>query len=192
LDIYYDEYISYYLEWEDFGNASNLNLNAFPYLESLNLNDSVLFDGLESLTNLKELYCHSEDITNLDLSLLKSLEILDCSGTSIEYLDLSNCSNLKEVNCSNTNLNKLIPSDNFVSKPKLNCNNCQLESKELKELSKYFELENYNYSDIETLQEAIQHGKDVLEKPNPSVDDLLNAIANLSKEIINYNANQNK
>jgi len=53
--------------------------------------------------------------------------------------------------------------------------------------SPYAESETQKYSNDKGLQEAINQGKDLCaEGANPSVDDLLKAIANLSKEIILY------
>lgn len=62
--------------------------------------------GVEAFINLTELYCHSNSITSLDLSINTSLVRLNCSSNLITSLDVSNGNNTNFTffNATNPNL----------------------------------------------------------------------------------------
>lgn len=76
------------------------------YLEVLNLNISFL-SGIEFFTNLQELDCSSNQLTNLNVSGLDSLQILNCSDNILTTIDVSGLTNLQNLKCSDNQLTNL-------------------------------------------------------------------------------------
>ena len=77
--------------------------------------------GIQYFTQLKELNCSGNNLSQLDLRRNTLLETLDCSGNWIESLNLSKNSLLQNLNCSVNELTTLNLTDNRELK-ELNCN----------------------------------------------------------------------
>jgi len=84
------------------GELNSLTIN--PELKFLNINGhkmtSLDFSGNKFL---KELYCQSTTLTNLNVS-QSVLEILDCSGPQLDLLNINDCTSLKEITCEANSL----------------------------------------------------------------------------------------
>lgn len=63
--------------------------------------------GIEYFTNLEELVCSNNQLTEIDLSKLPKLKKINCKGNQLSKLDLSNNSNLTFVFCEGNNLDTL-------------------------------------------------------------------------------------
>ncbi|XP_063968375.1 toll-like receptor 4 [Lytechinus pictus] len=109
-------------KWQKFVNCSERNLTAVPYnipadTEILHLGFNLLFrlrnDSFTNLTQLRELYVESAELTNIESSVfvdLGELEILDLHGNSFSDLpgDLFvNNSNLIELNLGNNRFDSI-------------------------------------------------------------------------------------
>ncbi len=70
-------------------------------------------DGIEAFTNLKELYCNSINLVNLDISKNVNLSILSCEGNQLTNLDVSKNVNLDSLDCRSNNLKNLDVSQNL-------------------------------------------------------------------------------
>jgi hypothetical protein len=68
--------------------------------------------GVEFLYALTDLYCYSNSLTSLDLSMNKALQQLNCSGNSLTKLDVSNNSALTMLICNHNSLKSLNVSNN--------------------------------------------------------------------------------
>jgi Leucine-rich repeat (LRR) protein len=64
-------------------------------------------EGIEHFTNLVELRCSWNKLTELDLSKLTQLQTLQCFGNQLVNLNLSNLTQLQNLNCSNNQLTEL-------------------------------------------------------------------------------------
>lgn len=64
--------------------------------------------GIEYFTELEELYCYNNNLTELDLSNLTELTSIECYGNYIEKLDFSNNTKVEYINCTNNCLTSLI------------------------------------------------------------------------------------
>ena len=76
---------------------------------TLNLWDGFITDltGISSFTNLKNLDCHNNFLTSIDLSALTSLTRLNCSQNQLTSLNLSNLTNLNLLFCDQNQLSSL-------------------------------------------------------------------------------------
>jgi len=75
-------------------------------IECYNLNISDL-TGIEAFVNITELNCHTNQLTQLDVSNNTSLLYLYCSSNQLTSLDVSNNTQLLELFCSNNQLTYL-------------------------------------------------------------------------------------
>ena len=97
--------------------SENLDVNGGGYLTaseianvltlSCSSNDIESFAGIEYLTELEELDCQDNSLTELDLSANTKLGYLECQGTGIASLSLDTLSNLYYLDCSDNSLSRL-------------------------------------------------------------------------------------
>jgi Leucine-rich repeat (LRR) protein len=85
--------------------------------------------GLSCVPELRELYCASLELDEIDLSAVPNLIKLDCSGNSLHDLRLSAVPNLTDLHCRSNNLVSL----ELSSVPKLQVLDCS--SNKLSELN---------------------------------------------------------
>lgn len=90
-------------------------------VHTLNIGDSNITNltGIEFFTNLRELFCHGNQITELNLQGLTNLENITCTWNPLGTLDLSGMSSLKVVACgscalTNLNLSGLTNLENLI------------------------------------------------------------------------------
>ena len=78
--------------------------------------------GIEVFINLEELYCHGNQLTNLDVSYNSALLNLDCSDNQLTHLDVSYNTGLLDLKCSWNPLTSLDISEN----PKMEILRCRM------------------------------------------------------------------
>lgn len=96
--------------------------------------------GIEYFTELEDLYCHNNELTELDLSNNKALKELNCSTNRLTALDLRNNTELQMVICSENELTEL----NLSHHPELqrvDCSDNALTELDLRSNSKLTNLE---------------------------------------------------
>ena len=93
--------------------------------------------GIEHFTALKELYCHSNQLTTLDVSKNTALKGLYCYSNQLTTLDVSKNTVLERLYCSSNKLTTIEVSKNMALKV-LNCHSNQFTSLDV---SKNTELE---------------------------------------------------
>jgi Leucine-rich repeat (LRR) protein len=81
-----------------------LNVINLYYLHNRNIAD---LTGIQSFTNLEELRCYQNNLSNLDLTGLVNLQTLDCYSNNLSNLDLTGLVNLQYLYCYNNNLTSL-------------------------------------------------------------------------------------
>jgi PKD repeat protein len=81
--------------------------------------------GLEAFTALIGLYCESNQLSNLDVSMNSVLQYLYCSGNNLKTLDVSANTALQHLNCYSNQLTTLDVSANTALQS-LSCGNNQL------------------------------------------------------------------
>ena len=98
-------------------------------LITLNVGNKGISDltGIENFTALKYLTCHSNQLTNLDLSNNTALNELYCSNNQLTSLDISTNTALEYVYCHNNQLTSLDLSTN-TALVYIDCSNNQLTS----------------------------------------------------------------
>jgi len=72
--------------------------------------------GVNSFTNLEQLICNNNQLTDLDVSGLDQMQIFECINNQITSLDVSNFVNQSYINCNNNLISDLIvgESNNIV------------------------------------------------------------------------------
>jgi len=71
-------------------------------------------EGIESFSNLKNLHCESNILSELDLSQNPNIETLQCGGGNLfSSLDLSGITNLRFIDCSYNGLTNLTINNNL-------------------------------------------------------------------------------
>ena len=88
------------------GELTNLEIRAVTILY-LNDKDIKSLEGINAFTELKELYCERNQLTDLDVSELIALESLYCSDNPLTSLNVSGCRSLKRLSSANNQLTKL-------------------------------------------------------------------------------------
>ncbi|MDD4508388.1 MAG: hypothetical protein PHN26_05600, partial [Eubacteriaceae bacterium] len=68
--------------------------------------------GINQFTNLENLSCEYNQLTELDLKQNKTLKALFCANNQLKQLDVSLNDNLEDVNCSNNQLTSMDLNDN--------------------------------------------------------------------------------
>jgi len=71
-------------------------------------------EGIQSFTNLKNLYCGANNMTELDLSYNVNLEILSCQNNQLNSIDISQSPNLKKIHCFENQITNLDVSNNSI------------------------------------------------------------------------------
>ena len=100
--------LDYSNNFEDTSSRNNIEDLHLTNLLNLNCsNNSITNLDLSNCKNLESLNCSNNSITNLDLSNWKNLESLNCSNNKIKSLDLGNCNNLESLDCSINEIKKL-------------------------------------------------------------------------------------
>ena len=100
--------------------------------------------GIEHFTNLNNLYCHNNLLTELDVSKLSALKTLYCCDNQLTNLDTKNNTSLLFLDCSSNRLTRLDLCMNTSMKV-LICNSNQLSSLNVAECSFLTQLScNYN------------------------------------------------
>ena len=67
--------------------------------------------GVENFTELRSLYCSSNNLTELNLSGCAALNSVNCNANVLTSLNLSGCTGLRSLNCANNSLRELDVSD---------------------------------------------------------------------------------
>lgn len=85
------------------------NLNNYKFIKRLNIsNSNVSFDGIKTLTNIRELNI-TNNIEYIDLTVFKKLEILTIDGlTNISVSDLNTIQTLKTIYARNSNVESVL------------------------------------------------------------------------------------
>lgn len=88
------------------GDLTNLEIRAVTtmYLNGMGIKS---LEGINAFTELKELYCENNQLTELDVSALTALERLSCGNNQLKSLDVSGCRSLKNLSSANNQLTKL-------------------------------------------------------------------------------------
>lgn len=83
---------------------------------SLNVSSSSITNltGIQDFVSLKELICHTNQLTSLDISKNIALTSLDCSLNQITSLDISEILKLTKLNCKSNKLTTLEVSENVL------------------------------------------------------------------------------
>jgi hypothetical protein len=81
-----------------------LNVINLYYLDNSNIAD---LTGIQSFTNLEELRCNANNLSNLDLTGLVNLQYLYCYNNNLSNIDLTGLVNLQYLYCYNNNLTSL-------------------------------------------------------------------------------------
>ena len=97
--------------WQNY-NLTSLNLSKNSQLEYLNCRSGNLTQLNVENTNLKQLICYLNKITDLDLTSLSLLDTLDCSDNSLNSLNVSYNTNLTYLSCGRNYLSQLYLNDN--------------------------------------------------------------------------------
>src|SRR5690606_25271950 len=107
------------------GKVLTAHINTITSLDVSNKNISDL-TGIEDFVALENLVCHSNSLTDLDISQNINLKYLECYSNSLNALDTSQNLNLLDLQCSNNNLTNLDVSQN-TSLEYIDCTNNNLE-----------------------------------------------------------------
>ena len=86
--------------------------------------------GIEFFSNLKELYCDNNQITELDLSNNPELELLQCKNNKLTNLNMNGCTKLYWLNCTQNELTALDTGSN-IALTKIQCGENQLTGLDL-------------------------------------------------------------
>jgi hypothetical protein len=133
-----------YYGWDQDGETIIIDANGDQQIQQsealavygLNLGESNISNltGIEHFTNLRELYCHANEITELNLQGLPNLENITCTWNPITSLDLSGMASLKIVACGNCELTSL-NLDGLINLEQLICGGNNISTLNLSDLS---------------------------------------------------------
>ena len=109
-----DENFRAYLSEQNYGKDGVITGNEIEKITSINvsLRNINSLAGIEYFTELTELYCHGNQLTNLDVSNSLALVILSCYSNQLTNLDVSNNAALTTLRCYNNRLKDLELSNN--------------------------------------------------------------------------------
>ena len=118
---------SYLLKYVDKNRNGTLSQEERYAVETINVNFMNIrsLKGIEFFPNLTELYCVSNQLTELDMSQNKELQKLDCVGNQLTELDVSQNKKLKKLHCSANQLTELDVRSNTALE-QLSCDENQL------------------------------------------------------------------
>ena len=149
----------------DVNNNNEIEISEALQVSYLDINNSSQYNitGIESFTNLTNLNCSNNYITNLNLSHLSNLINLNCANNQLANLNITNLINLINLNCSGNQLTNL----NFSNSTNLSILNCEfnqfssLNISNLTNLSElicnYNQLTNLNASNLSNLTKLECH-----------------------------------
>ncbi len=108
----------------DANSDGEIQLSEAEAVHLLNVSNANISDltGIGSFSNLRQLGCNSNQLSQLDISSLINLNGLVCNNNLLSQLDLSNQLDLTYLNCSNNSLTQLDVSD-FINLYFLDCSN---------------------------------------------------------------------
>ncbi len=114
------------LDVSDMVNLKFFNCNSNHFLTNnvAALNGVLNISGTDSLIKL---FCASNNLSSLDMTLSPDLETLDCADNNLNTLTISNNTQLKVLNCSNNNLTGLDISNNIILE-EVNCNSNEISN----------------------------------------------------------------
>ncbi|CAG8449649.1 11232_t:CDS:2 [Racocetra fulgida] len=131
---------------------------------------------LSDFSNLEELFCFANCLTNLNINNCKKLWVINCSNNQLTTLDLSNLEELKMLLCSNNYLTRIIYPTNPKKITELYITNNNLSPQDLS----IFKIGNSDKNKINqniynNFQGSLEPLKDlnrlrVLEIPNTDID----------------------
>lgn len=84
-------------------------------------------EGIENFTNLVSLQCSNNQISNLNISVLKKLTDLDCNSNLLTTLTIAGASNLEKLYCQ-SNLLESLNASNLINLIVLECSQNKLKS----------------------------------------------------------------
>lgn len=103
----------YGLDWADRGMSGSLDLSGLTELTDVQCANNELSNlNVSGATKLKELACGLNELSSLDVSKNKALEKLWCGYNNISNLDVSGATELKELRCYHNSLTSLDVSKN--------------------------------------------------------------------------------
>jgi len=93
----------------DANNDGEIQQSEALLVYSLNVNNASILSlvGINSFSNLRNLYCGRNQLTSMDISNLSDLKILACGLNQLSSLDLTNNVNLWSLDCSSNQLHSL-------------------------------------------------------------------------------------
>lgn len=118
-------YAGYPFDLDEDGMLSREECETVRVLSISGRKDITSLKGIEAFPKLRELYCPSTGITEIDVSNNPRLQKLICSGTAITALDVSACSQLKELKLSGCGLTNL----DLRNNPMLTFLTCQAQTR---------------------------------------------------------------
>ena len=136
-----EHFKAYCVEWFDLdgdGELSYLEVMMVRKIKCIE-DDIASLDGIEHFTELNELDCANNKITNLNLSKNPNLVYLNCNDNQLTSLDVSKNSQLADLYCGSNRLTSLDVSNN-PNLEKLGCSFNQLTSLDLSKNPKLADL----------------------------------------------------
>lgn len=117
-----DEHFRDYLLAQSYGNDGELSEEEIAEIKELDLSEMKIYTlkGIEHFTELENLNCCENELTELDVSKNKKLIILQCTENKLTKLDLSQNTELETLHCNVNSLTELNVSKCNKLK-KLNC-----------------------------------------------------------------------
>ena len=127
MEIYlYKQGLEGVLDIEQYCEDNNIDAEEVKWL-SCHFNEITEIKGLDKLVNLEMLFCHNNQLTELDLSSLFNLKEVYCYINNItEIKGLNNLVNLRLLNCNDNKLKQLRDIDKLESLLELYCSYNQL------------------------------------------------------------------
>ncbi|MBR0069103.1 MAG: hypothetical protein IJP97_01270, partial [Synergistaceae bacterium] len=105
-DANFREYILSEADTNHDGYLSDEEISSITVMEIFE-KDIDSLKGIEHFSALQELYCYTNNLTELDLSGNKNLLLLECDNNKLTKLDVSNNTNLQNLECEVNNLSEL-------------------------------------------------------------------------------------
>ena len=168
------------------GELTNLEIRAVTrmYLNDKNIKS---LEGINMFTDLKELYCEKNQLTELDVSALTALETLYCSDNQLSSLNVSGCKSLTSLSSANNQLTKLDVSKCTMLR-QLGCRNNQLTTLDVRKCKNLFnfvcdgnQLTKLNVSGCSELEMLICQDNQLTELELPGCTKLVSLLASRNK-----------
>ena len=168
------------------GELTNLEIRAVTrmYLNDMSIRS---LEGINAFTELKELYCEKNQITELDVSALTALETLSCSNNQLTSLNVSGCKSLTSLSSGNNRLTKLDVSK-CTRLLQLGCRKNQLTTLDVRKCRNLFnfvcdgnQLTSLNVSGCSELEMLICQDNQLTELELPGCTKLVSLLASRNK-----------